>query len=47
MGVHDCVSKRKAVMLIKRAFEMGLNECSHKELEKLIKERVKGAKLNG
>lgn len=39
MGKHDCVSKRKSLNLIKRAFEMGLSECSHKELEELLKEK--------
>ena len=41
MGVHDCVSKRKAVNLIRRAFEMGLNECSHEELKQMIKNKIK------
>ena len=39
MSVHNCVSRRKAIMLVRRAFVMGLNECSRREVEDLLVEK--------
>ena len=45
MGEHDCVSKRKAINLVRRGFVMGLNNCTMQEVNRMLKE--KGVLQNG
>ena len=40
MGKHDCVSKSILINLVKRAYIMGLNNCTMSEVETMLKEKM-------